>query len=151
MEPLHNLESICTSTIRKTLYSTLEKGLNAKKFLFSCYVPEPVNEAHTVLKQASSSSLTHCIKFNQHSRSTQLHKHSRHEVCVCMCETTYSVNSFKGTSDSVAICTRIKFNIKIHTTNSHKINFTMSIFNQFFLVEFFSTFPIGKNFKQDLL
>jgi len=36
------------------------------------------NEAHTVLKQASSSSPIHCIKFNQHSRSTQLHKHSRH-------------------------------------------------------------------------
>jgi len=50
-------------------------------------------------------------------------------VYVCMCETTYSVKSFKGTSDSIAICNLIKFNIKIHTTNSHKINFTMSIFN----------------------
>jgi hypothetical protein len=54
MEPLHNLESACTSKIRKILYLTLERGLNAKKFLFSCYVAESVNEAlsndaHTVL------------------------------------------------------------------------------------------------------
>lgn len=32
--------------------------------------------------------------------------------------------------------TALKFSIKIYTTNSHKINFTMSIFNQFFLAEF---------------
>jgi len=83
METLHNLESDCTSKIRKILHLTLERVLDAKKFLFSCYVPQSVNEAlfneaHTVLKQASSSSPTHCIQFNQHSRSTQLHEHSRH-------------------------------------------------------------------------
>jgi hypothetical protein len=83
MEPLYNLENVCTSKIRMILNLTLERGLNAKKFLFSCYVPESVNEAlsneaHTVLEQASSSSTTHCIIFNQHSKSTQMHKHSRH-------------------------------------------------------------------------
>lgn len=96
------------------------------------------NEAHPVLKQAVSSPID-CIKFHQTSRSTQLRNESRHQVCVSLCQTTYSVNSFKGTSESITICNHIKFNIKIHTTSSCKIKCTMSIFNQVFLVEFFIT------------
>lgn len=38
MEPLRNLESVCTPKIRNILHLTLERGFNAKKFFFSCYV-----------------------------------------------------------------------------------------------------------------
>jgi hypothetical protein len=34
MEPLHNLESVCTPKTRNILHLTLEKGFNAKNFSF---------------------------------------------------------------------------------------------------------------------
>jgi hypothetical protein len=94
------------------------------------------NEVHPALQQASSSSPTHCIKFSQNSRSTQLHKHNRHQVCVCMYETPYAVNSFKGTSDSIAICNCIKFSIKNHTSSYVKLILQCPSSISFFLAEF---------------